>query len=509
MLKSYQAMIAFMSLSIILATACKKKEEQLKATKPGSAQATPAEQTNGSGTDNTNGSQEAPLFTLTDQSRYLEDILEKGTLSKDDCDAYFKGQTDRKTTLRCGKWMYFYDSLGVPGIPQKLADLMRNNAPQTVGKSFQNFGLYRDPYSKAELAVGMSEGPDMVGGVKTYTLTCGSCHFGKLPDGRYVVGSPNQEFAFGKLTLAAATLPELAFQKDKSLPPEVRKVLNPIVEEVFGKAFGRIGVIAQAIQLLPSVLIKGVAAPSEAAKLDLAILPAGVLDPYSPPSLDDKVKVPLRISPLWGIDQKGMEAAGSKHGAMLGSGGGAPDLKHIMRTFKVIAGEIRDEPIMKTYKEEEVTPLIEYILSLAPPKSEEKFEMDRLATGKSIFKTNCGVCHNGPGYAGTRVFQMAEVGTDPNVARMVDPENSGKAVFDVLTPEELTGGVRARRLSGIFSRTLLLHNGSVTSLNDLFCVNGPRIPSTLGSGYSNAGHDFTCKLAAEEKKAVMYFLQSL
>ncbi|RYZ48791.1 MAG: hypothetical protein EOP07_25365, partial [Proteobacteria bacterium] len=304
MVKPSRVLCALMSVSVIVTTSCKKKEDQVSSNRPVSALPTPGEQNNGPGSGGSG--EQTQVFTLTDQSRYLEDVLEKGTLSKDDCDAYFKGQTDRKTTLRCGKWMYFYDSLGVPGIPQKLADLMRNNAPQTVGKSFQNFGLYRDPYSKAELAVGMTDGPDMVGGVKTYTLTCGSCHFGKLPDGRYVVGSPNQEFAFGKLTLAAATLPELAFQKDKSLPPEVRKVLNPIVEEVFGKAFGRIGVIAQAISLLPSVLIKGVAAPSEAAKLDLAILPAGVLDPYSPPSLDDRVKVPLRISPLWGIDQKGM-----------------------------------------------------------------------------------------------------------------------------------------------------------------------------------------------------------
>ncbi len=453
---------------------------------------------------------EAALFTLTDQSSSLEGILEQGTLSKADCDSYFKGQTDRKTTLRCGKWMFFYDSLGVPGSPAKLTDLIRDKAPTTVGKSFEKFGLYPDPYSKTKLPVGMAPGPDMVAGVPTYTLTCGTCHFGKIPDGRYVVGQPNPDFAFGKMILTITTMPELALQPGKKLDVEAKKILDPISEEIFGKLGARAGVISQVIALIPNVIVKKNKPLNNAEKLDLAVSPPGIMDPYSAPSLDDGVRVPARMVPLWGIDQKGMEAAGSKHGAMLGSAGGAPDLQHILRTFGVISSVLKDEPVPKDL-EAHVVPLIQYILSLSPPRKAGVFDKVKLAAGEQLFKKSCVSCHNGPGYAGTQIFSPIEIGTDPNVMKLVhDPKKEGKAIFDVVLPEEITSGVRARKLSGVWSMSHLLHNGSVSSLADLFCLNGPRPDSGLGSGYSSAGHRYTCDgLTPVEKNNIIAFLESL
>jgi cytochrome c5 len=447
---------------------------------------------------------------LTDQSRQLEDILEHGTLSQADCDAYFGGQTDRETTLRCGKWMFFYDHLEVPGSPAELVDLIRQNAPVSVGKSLEQFGLFPDPYSDTALPVGLAQGPDMAGGVSTYTLTCGSCHFGKTNDGRYVVGSPNHQFAFGKFTLTVSTLPELAVQPEKVLAPAVESIVGPVRDEVFGAGLTQLGVIGEAIRLLPNLIATQASPPDDAGKLALAILPTGVMDPYSPPSLDDGVTIPVRMSPLWGIDPEGMKAAGSTHGAMLGSNGGAPDLQHILRTFAFIASKIRALPLGQNYDESKVAPLIEYILSLRPPAQEKTLDAEEVAQGKELFYQRCFMCHHGPGYAGTEVFDPEVIGTDPNIVGLVDPDDTGHAIYDVLTPPELTKGLRARRLSAVWSLSRLFHNGSASSLDDVFCLHGPRPPSPLGSGYSTAGHNFTCEgLSSEQKQHLIRFLESL
>lgn len=506
MIKFRCSFITVLSLGALLAFSCNKPNARKKTGSPGAATDTPAPST-GSSAD----AETYPETTLTDQSRNIEDILEKGSLKKEDCDRYFKGEKDRETTLRCGKWMFFYGHLEVPGSPAKLLDLIRENAPNTVGKSLDKFGFYPDPYSKNALPIGVSEGPDMTAGVNTYTFTCASCHFGRIPDGRYVVGSPNPDFEFGKLTLTIAAMPELAASPNKKLPEEVSAYLNPIKDEMFGKGLTRASVLAEAIKLLPSVIVTKVAPPNDEAKLALVKQPAGVMDPYAPPSLNDEVAIPVRMSPLWGIRPEAMTAAGSTHGAMLGSNGGAPDLQHIMRTSATISGKIRAKPLGgDNFDPEAVMPLVQYVLTLRPPKSEKTFEAAKLATGEALFKKNCFACHNGPGFAGTRVFDVKEIGTDPNISRLADPENTGKAIFDVLTPPEVTKGIRARRLSAVWSLSHLFHNGSSSSLAEVFCLNGPRPENTRGDGYSTAGHTFTCEgMTTDEKNSLIYFLESL
>lgn len=445
---------------------------------------------------------------LTDQSRELEDILERGQLSQSDCDRYFAGEDDRETSLRCGKWMFFYANIDVPGSPAALVDLVRDTAPETVGRSLEQFGLFPNPYSEKGLPVGMSDGPDMAGGTTTYTLTCGSCHFGKTTDGRYVVGSPNHDFAFGRYALTLLSLPELALTPAKKLSAEVAEAIGPIRDEAFANPLNQGRFATEALALFASGAASQ--APGEDAKQALAILPTGVMDPYSPPSLDDGVKIPVRMSALWGIDPQGMEAAGSTHGAMLGSNGGAPDLAHILRTFAFIAGAVRGLPLGKSYDAAKVQPLIDYIMSLTPPRPEHPPEAEQVEAGQRLFGRTCFGCHHGPGFAGTQVFDPAVIGTDPNIAHLVDKDDTGEAIHDVLTPAELTKGVRARRLSAVWSLKRLFHNGSAHSLSDVFCLEGPRPDSGLGSGFSSAGHPFTCdNLSENEKTSLIAFLESL
>jgi hypothetical protein len=462
---------------------------------------------------------------LTDQSRSLEELLEKGTLSQSDCDKYFAevsgrgsptasqsplaSDSSRETTLRCGKWMFFYAHLEVPGSPAELVDLIRNNAPDSVGKSLEKLGLFPDPYSQDGLPVGLTNGPNLPGGVPTYTLSCGSCHFGQTPDGRYVVGSPNHHFEFGKFTLSVSTMPSMAASLDQTLAPEVEAAVGPIRDEVFGNPLTRLSVLAQAVALLPTLLTTEASPPDDAAKLALALYPAGVMDPYAPPSLDDGVHIPVRMSPLWGINPDAMTQAGSTHGAMLGSNGGAPDLQHILRTFAFIAGQIRGLPLGAQYDPAKLEPLIQYIMSLNPPAQEQTLDQAQVSGGRELFHERCARCHEGPGLASVKVFDVQEIGTDPNISQLVDSDGDGKAIYDVLTPPEITKGIRARRLSAVWSLSRLFHNGSASSLADVFCLNGPRAQSTRGAGYSTAGHMFTCDgLSDDQKRSLIAFLQS-
>jgi hypothetical protein len=216
------------------------------------------------------------------------------------------------------------------------------------------------------------------------------------------------------------------------------------------------------------------------------------------------------MSPLWGIDPEGMTAAGSTHGAMLGSNGGAPDLAHVLRTFAFIAGAVRGLPLGEQYDVSKVQPLIDYIMSLTPPRPEQSFDREELEKGQRLFGSTCFRCHHGPGFAGAQIFDPQMIGTDPNIADLVDPDRTGVAIHDVLTPAELTRGVRARRLSAVWSMKRLFHNGSAHSLSDVFCLDGPRPESELGSGFSTAGHPFTCEgLSLEEKTSLIYFVESL
>jgi hypothetical protein len=219
---------------------------------------------------------------LTDQSSNLQEVLEWGTLSQTDCTHYFGGQTDTTTTLRCGKWMFFYWNNNIPGSPQGLVDLIRHNAPKTVGTSLDKLGMIPDPTSATGLPVGLVQGPVMPGGVQTYSVTCSGCHFGQTPDGRYVAGQPNYKFAFNKYVLANSVLPLAAANPFEKLAPEVEQVLGPIRDEVFSNPFNRLSVIGQLIELIPDLIVTQPSLPDSTTMLHLAVNGTGVLDPYSP-----------------------------------------------------------------------------------------------------------------------------------------------------------------------------------------------------------------------------------
>ena len=72
----------------------------------------------------------------------------------------------------------------------------------------------------------------------------------------------------------------------------------------------------------------------------------------------------------------------------------------------------------------------------------------------------------------------------------------------------VTGGVKAPRLAGLAHMTRLLHNGSVGSLEELFCL-APRDPTTA-EAQTSAGHPQTCDgLTPQDKALLLAYLRTL
>lgn len=450
-----------------------------------------------------------PLYALVDQSHRLDEVLEYGTLSDKDCEPYRQGITDHASMLRCGKFMFFSDNLGVPGFPSGLVDLMRKKAPKSIGPSLEGFGLIKNPYSQNDLPIGMTTGPILRGGVPSYTPTCAFCHFVQLDDGRYIVGQANTKLDFAGLVLTTGVLSEMAFKPFMKLPPEAKQKLDPIIDEFFGHKLNRLAIIGQVIRLIPKTILERARAFNDEEKTILAKMPTGVFDLFFPPVIDDKVVIPVKILPLWGVHPDAMVAAGSTHGGMLSSTGGTPDWDHTFHSFVVVSDLSGSRNAEATHPPSYFKPLIAYIESLNAPKNLAKLDEIRVQRGQALFQQNCVSCHNGPAFAGTRVYSFDEIGTDPNLARQLDPKGTGFAIKDILRPYELTGGIRANHLDGIWSQDRLLHNGSLHSLRELFCLDGPR-PAAIGEGLSTAGHRYTCDgLSVDEKLDTIEFLNSL
>ncbi|RYZ81821.1 MAG: hypothetical protein EOP04_23255, partial [Proteobacteria bacterium] len=228
----------------------------------------------------------SPAWALTNESKDLKAVLENGTLNQADCDRYRAGQTDEETKLRCGKFMFFYDALGVPGLPKGLIDLLRKNAPNTVGKSLEKLGLHKDPYSPDALPVGFVSGPKQKGGYVGYTPTCATCHMGQTPDGRYVVGQPNHSFAASQLFLTLAVVPEVIFTYKKPLDPPVERVLRPLLDE-FYTGWNSVKVVGQLLKILPNVIATGKKGLNAEQKAFLATHPTGTLDAFAAPVFDE------------------------------------------------------------------------------------------------------------------------------------------------------------------------------------------------------------------------------
>jgi hypothetical protein len=160
-----------------------------------------------------------------------------------------------------------------------------------------------------------------------------------------------------------------------------------------------------------------------------------------------------------------------------------------------------------------------YVMSLEPAKNPATPPPDLLASGSDVFdKEGCAGCHTPPNYTNGKLTPAEgyEVPAD-------HPDRADVMPIGVKTDNGLamktrkgTGFYKVPSLRGVWYRPFLLHDGSVTSLEELFD------PQRLEANYAPRGwnppgvktravpgHEFGLWVSPEDKMALLAFLRNL
>lgn len=440
---------------------------------------------------------------LTNVSADLEALLENGAL-EGACDAWQADPTDRKKKLLCGKSMFFYEDFGTGGVPAPLVDFATQNFPAEIGAGFEHLGMVPDPYSTESRPLGLSPGAPL-GNVESLVYTCAACHFGRLPDGRYAVGAANHDFEYGAQILAIALMPQTVdprFDPAEHDPSALAKI-QPMVDRLANDRALRLRLL---LELLP--LLGQANQPAFTVEMErwYASWPPGTMDfLIAPLPLDDGVHTVSRIISLWDLPEPDEQRAYGMSHAQLAWTGGAPSLESFLDGFVKIGGGPADE-----WPPSRLEPLRDYIFSLRSPEPAIAPDPSAVRRGREAFEAEgCAECHSGPRGSGTRTYTFDEIGTDDAMMRWGDPDLTGMpccGLGDGSTT--LTHGIKSPRLAGIWASGRFLHNGSLASLEALFCLDAPRT-ATTADALSTAGHEMTCDLDRQAKVDVIEFLRSL
>lgn len=440
---------------------------------------------------------------LTDVSHSLEAVLERGALT-DACERYHAGEKDRRTQLLCGKWMFFYEGYGTAGVPSTLVDFLLKEFEPELGGGFSKLGMIEDPFSAKKLPLGFGAGKPS-GLNKTYAYTCAGCHFARLPDGRYAVGAPNHAYDYGRHVLSLLVFPKLALQgSEEDHAPEAIADLRPLLDRVQGDTLLKIRFGAALLPLLGSAS----GAPPFPVEVERhhANWKPGTMDfVIAPLPVDDGVHTVSKIPALWSLPQEAeIEASGMRH-AMLGWTGSTASVKRFLHLFVAFGGGDTAQ-----WPEEKLAPLEAYLYSLRTPENPVPADEALVSRGLTLFnERGCLECHQAPRGAGKRPYAFDEIGTDPALGNWLSPgADDAPCCGAPMEASEVTRAIKSPRLTGLWAASRFLHNGSLDSLEALFCLDGPRAASQP-EPYGNAGHAFTCDgLSAEEKRALIAYLRA-
>jgi hypothetical protein len=439
---------------------------------------------------------------LVNVSADLDALLEKGTL-KTACAQYRGGKTDRRSKLRCGKAMFFYESFGTLGVPAVIVKFMAKNFPDELGIGFSKLGLVPDPTSEDSLPLGFGPTTKINGTIDALAFTCASCHFAQLPDGRYAVGAPNHRYDYGKHILAITIAPGLGMGTGNPADhdPLAVTAVKPIVDRLSGSlklkaefGLGLVGLLG-APQPTLSKEVESWYASWRTGTMDFMIAPLPV---------DDDVHVVSKIIGLWGVARPEEAATSGMSSSLLGWSGSTKGLDEFIKGFAALGG------VGNLPTDEETSPLIEYIYSLRAPSNPAPPPADLVATGQKLYaEKQCASCHDGPRGSGKRAYTFDEIGTDSELSRWADADRDGKPCCNTdVVPAVLTGGVKSPRLVGMWALERFLHNGSLSSLEQLFCLDDGR-PSVGTAPMRSDGHAFTCNdLTSPEKRALIAYLRA-
>lgn len=427
---------------------------------------------------------------LTDVSADLGAVLENGALAGA-CDRWRAGPADdRAARLLCGKAMFFYETFATGGVPAALVQFLVDNFPDDVGPGFARLGMIADPASAQHLPLGLATTAKLGGTIDAVAFTCASCHFARLPDGRYAVGAPNHGYQYGKQILSLVLMPSLALGGSPAAhDPAAVAAVQPLLDKLAADANLKNKLLAT---LLP---LAGAKMPMLTTDDEhhYASWPSGTMDfLIAPLPVDDQVHTVSKISALWSVATP-VESAD----AQLGWTGGAHSVSDFLRGFVVIgAGDAA------TWNANALAPLAEYVLSLRAPANPTPPDAAAVERGRLAFAADgCADCHGGPRGMGPRLYDYAELGTDGAMAQWAQKNIPSGAGFTV------TGKLKSPRLVGSWAMSRFLHDGAVPSLESLFCLS-PRPPAPMDTAMGSQGHDMTCTLAAAEKQDLLAYLRA-
>jgi cytochrome c peroxidase len=158
-----------------------------------------------------------------------------------------------------------------------------------------------------------------------------------------------------------------------------------------------------------------------------------------------------------------------------------------------------------------------YLYSLQPPPNPNQFNQ-AAAVGQKLFNSNCAVCHTPPLYTNNKLtlakgFQpTARDRENPDVMAISVETDPGGA----LLTRKGTGYYKVPSLKGVWYRGRFLHDGSLTSLEEMFD------PRRLQADFQPKGwnppgvtkravpgHEFGLHLTPEERGQLIAFLRTL
>ena len=160
-----------------------------------------------------------------------------------------------------------------------------------------------------------------------------------------------------------------------------------------------------------------------------------------------------------------------------------------------------------------------YLMSLEPKKNPNPAAADVLAQGEQIFRREgCVNCHVPPNYTSAKLTHAqgwAPPAAHPNADDIL-PVSVGTDPGLALKTRKGTGLYKIPSLRGVWYRPRLLHDASITSLEEMFD------PARLSADYEPKGwnppgvtkravpgHVFGLSLSADDRRALLAFLRSL
>ena len=450
---------------------------------------------------------------LRDVDTDLDAVLERGAL--ENACAGIGPTSTRRERLLCGKSMFFYETFGTGGVPRALVAHLSQHYPSSLGLGMSKLGMVRDPASPDDLPLGLAATTPIKGHLPAVAFTCASCHFARLADGRYAVGAPNHGYQYGAqitaLTLYSFTVPTAAGIPLPGLPrisQEAQAILEPIVAERKRSLSARISFAETLVAVGGTSFLLGVPIPPmpEHVQRHYAAWRTGTMDfLIDPLPADDHVHTVSKIPGLFALPTARERERAHMPSAYLGYAGVAPSILSFLKSFVSYgAGDTA------AWTDERFAPLVEYLHSLKAPLPMAPPDALAVRFGRALFVSKgCADCHDGPHGESTRLFTFDEIGTDPALMRWRDPDLTGHT-YPTLPPtpdQPVTHKLKAPRLAGLWTASRFLHNGSLDTLEQLFC----REPRTLRPPpFGTQGHRFTCEgLTDPEKDALVAYLESL